>query len=368
VDGVLADEPFERPGEIDHLTRDLVLVVGLLQLGAGLHALVEIDLRALRDELRDLVDGPVRDVEHSPRVADGRTGHHRPEGDDLRDAVAPVLLGDVVDDLVAPVHGEVDVDVGHRLAARVEEALEEEVVLHRVDVGDLEAVGDEGAGRRPAARADADAVPLRERDEIPDDQEVIREAHLANGLQLELQAIGELWRDRSVPLLQPFFAELDEVVEGVAVAGDGVLGQQDPPKLHRHVAALGDLERALDRLRVVGEVLRHLGRRLEVELVGVEAPAVRVCERVARLDAEKRLVRPCVFVTEIVDIAGGDERETGRLRERRQVCVDPLLDLDPRVLDLEVGRIRPEDVTKVRDLLLGLGRVPVLECLADAPG
>ena len=100
-----------------------------------------------------LVLDQARRVEHAARVADRRARHHRPEGDDLGDAVATVLLGHVVDDLVAPVHGEVDVDVGHGLAARVEETLEEQVVLDRVDVGDLEAIGDEGAGCRAAARA-----------------------------------------------------------------------------------------------------------------------------------------------------------------------------------------------------------------------
>src|SRR6185369_9300192 len=54
--------------------------------------------------------------------------------------------------------------------------------------------------------------------------------------------------------------------------------------------------------------------------------------------------------------------------ELPEIGVDSLLDVDPSVLDLEVGRIRPEDVTKIRDLLLGLGRVPVLERFADAPG
>src|SRR5262249_21389409 len=85
-------------------------------------------------------------------VTDGRAGEHRPEGDDLRDPVAAVLLGDVVDDAVAPGDGEVDVHVRHRLAAGVEEALEEQVVLDRVDVGDLEAVRGQRSGGRAAER------------------------------------------------------------------------------------------------------------------------------------------------------------------------------------------------------------------------
>jgi hypothetical protein len=70
-------------------------------------------------------------------------------------------------------------------------------------------------------------------------------------------------------------------------------------------------------------------------------------------------------VAEVVHVAGRDQRQAGGLGELRHVRVDPLLDLDARVLDLEVGRIRPEDVAKICNLLLGLGRISVLERLAD---
>ncbi len=52
---------------------------------------------------------------------------------------------------------EIDVDVGQADALGVEEALEEKVIFDRVDVGDAQAVGQEAAGGRAAARADGDA-------------------------------------------------------------------------------------------------------------------------------------------------------------------------------------------------------------------
>ena len=126
--------------------RDRVGVDRLAQLAAGLEAVVERLARAFRDQLRDLVDDAVGHLEHAARVAHGGARGHRREGDDLRDAVVAVLLAHVVDDALAAFDGEVDVDVGHRLAARVEEALEHQVVADRVDVGDRERVGDERAG------------------------------------------------------------------------------------------------------------------------------------------------------------------------------------------------------------------------------
>ena len=153
------------------------------------------------------------------------------------------------------------------------------------------AVRDERAGGRAAAGADADAVRLREVDEVPDDQEVVGEAHLADRLQLELQPLAQLGRHLVVAALEPLLAQLDEVLERVAAVRGRELRQQDLAELDLDVAALGDLERAPHRVLVAGEVERHLLRRLEVELVRLEAPAIRVLERVARLDAEQRLVR-----------------------------------------------------------------------------
>src|SRR5262249_61782724 len=122
-----------------------------------------------------------------------------------------------------------------------EEPLEEQAVAHRVDVGDLEAVGGERPCRRSAAGADADPVRLREVDEVPDDQEVVGETHLANGLQLELKAFGELGRDLLVAAGEPRLAELDEVVDGIAAVGSRELRQEDAAELQLDIAALGDL-------------------------------------------------------------------------------------------------------------------------------
>ena len=220
VDRVGPGQPLERPREIDDLLRHRVRVDRLAQLRAGPECVLEHLPRPLGHELRDPVDDAVRDLEHAPRIADRGPRRHRGEGDDLRDSVAPVLLGDVVDHAVAAADGEVDVGVGHRLAARVEEALEEQVVADRVDVGDVEAVGDEAACGGAAAGPDADAVALRERDEVPDDQEVVDEAHLADRLELVAKALGQLRRDLPVAALEPLLAQLDEVVEGVAAVRD----------------------------------------------------------------------------------------------------------------------------------------------------
>jgi hypothetical protein len=149
VRGRVAHEPLEPARDVDQLAHARLRVVRLTQ---GRHLgerLVDRDLDSglLRDELRDAVHVGVRHLEAAAHVADHGPGRHRPEGDDLGHVGAAVLPGDVVDDPLAIAEAEVDVDVGHRHPLRVEEALEEQVVLHGIDVGDAHAVGAEGSRR-----------------------------------------------------------------------------------------------------------------------------------------------------------------------------------------------------------------------------
>ena len=123
----------------------------------------------------------------------------RPERDDLTDRVAAVLLPHVLDHFAAPLEAEVDVDVGHRHALGIQEALEEQVELERADVGDAERVGDERAGRRAAARADRNAAVARRLDEVGDDEEVAGVARLRDDAELVVEPLAARRRGSGSP-------------------------------------------------------------------------------------------------------------------------------------------------------------------------
>ena len=172
VDPGVARHPLEALAHRQDVLDPRILVAHLAQHGVLVDRPLERHVERRRDLLGDPVDVGVGHVEHAADVAHHRLGLHRPEGDDLRDVLAAVLAGDVLDHLGAPPFAEVDVDIGQRHALGVEEALEQQVVVDRIDVGDAQAVGDQAAGRRAAAGADRDAVLAGVADEVPDDQEV----------------------------------------------------------------------------------------------------------------------------------------------------------------------------------------------------
>src|ERR1022692_1752406 len=139
-----------------------------------------LDVQDVGHQLGYLVHVGVRHVHHAAHVFDGSFRGKRTERNDLGDVLASVLLRDVVDDFAAPVHAEVDVDVGHGNPLGIQEALEDQFVAQRIDVGDFERPTDRAAGGRPAARANRNPALLGELDEVPDDEKVSGKLHLLN--------------------------------------------------------------------------------------------------------------------------------------------------------------------------------------------
>ena len=181
VHRILAAQTLERAGRVDDLLRLRLALVGDRQLRRQLQRLLDRMVAAHHGRgihLAEPVPHRRREAQDARGVADPLLPLDRLERHDLRDVVGAVLGARVPDHLVAPALVEVHVDVGHLDPLRVQEALEDQSVPERVDVGDAEAVGHDRAGGRPAPRADADALLPREPDQVPDDQEVAGQTHL----------------------------------------------------------------------------------------------------------------------------------------------------------------------------------------------
>ena len=208
----LADAALQLRCEVDGLLHQVVRrFVGRLEFRVVLYAVRQGDGEGLLYRLLLVVrvrhvgfEGPCRDdlgqtVAHRQRhlvytghVLDGALGGHGAEGGHVRNVVLAVFVLDVAVDVAAAVVVEVNVDIGHRDAVGVEETLEQQVVFQGVDVGDVQAVGHHASGCAASARTDPGAFAARRLDEVLHYEEVVREAHVGDGLQLELDTVGLL--------------------------------------------------------------------------------------------------------------------------------------------------------------------------------
>ena len=152
-------EPREPLGHVDQavVVRLLELVAG--ELGALGEHLPELGRAAPRHPAREAVDLVRREAERAADDAHRRRRAHGVDGGDHGDPVVAEAPVDVLDDLVAARRAEVDVDIRHVAAVRVEEALEQQLVRDGVGVGDAQHVADDAvAGGAAAGVVDAAAA------------------------------------------------------------------------------------------------------------------------------------------------------------------------------------------------------------------
>jgi hypothetical protein len=188
VHGGVTRHPFEAPCDREQLLDLRVALFHLPQRLALLERLVERHVERRGDLLSDLVDLGEWHLEDPADVLDDRLRLHGAERDDLRDVFAAVLPRHVVDHFAAAPFAEVDVDVRHRDALRIQEALEQQIEVHRIHVGDLHAPRRDRSGCRAAARTDRNAGFARVADEIPHDQQVTLKPGSADDVELVVEA------------------------------------------------------------------------------------------------------------------------------------------------------------------------------------
>ena len=219
--------------------------------------------RVLRHELAQLVDLPVRHLQYAADVAQDAARLQRAEGDDLSDLSAAVFLLDVVNDFVAALLAEIDIEVRHRDALGIEKSLEQKPEPDRIEIGDGQRIGDERARARAAARSDWNALPFRPLDEIGNDEKVAGILHALDHAELEGQPVVVLVDGAAVsgavtrqPLLEAGLGGVAQFLHLVHLAGTWSCREARQDRRQRarpKRAALRNLNGRGERLRQVGK-------------------------------------------------------------------------------------------------------------------
>ena len=353
----IAGQVLELEREVHQVAHVVFVVVALDQLAGGevvvllrrigtAERVVQGDAERIRDELGDAVDETVGQAEHAAAVAHDGLRRHRAVGDDLADLVAAVLARDVVDHLVAAIHAEVDVEVGHRHAFGIEEALEQQVVAQGVEVGDAQRPGHQRTRAGTAAGSDRDVVALTPVDEVGDDQEVAGEAHLHDDVEFGLQpgvvvgasqAVGQCVRLQAAIEAAPRFLA-DPRFQRMPFRHREV-GQVIGAERELQVAALGQFHRVFERFGNVGEQRRHLFRRFQVLLGAEFARSARIVEHAAGGDAHARLVRTEIVAFEEAHVVRGDQRQAEIVGQGERGVVERFFAIAMRARQFQVQAV-----------------------------
>ena len=382
-------EALDRERRVDDAAGVVVLFISLGKVGvkqilfAGLlfEHLLELDLGVARDHLGQALAHVDRVVQDARGVVDGLLGLDGRVGDDVSDLLGTVELANVFHDLEAPLIVEVHIDIGHLGTLRGQEPLEHQAVLERVERGDVHGVGDDSAGGRATARADADAVVLGPLHVLGNDQKVGGKALVADDLVFVLKALfdvdaTDLARGPvvTVVLAQALLALAAELAL-VRLAGieQREARQDDGVPVQLHIALVGNLERVVAGLGAIREHRPHLLLGLHVKLRAGHAHAVRVVDLGVHANAHDDVLHGRVLAAQVVKIVGGDDLDAHLLGDVDERAVHLLVGQavvggDAVFLDLDIKVAGLEGVTESLGPLDGALHITAVDVLGNDAG
>ena len=260
------------------------------------------------DEPRHPVQGGGRQSEGLAHVADGRLGAVADHVGHHRGALATILPVHELDRLLAAPVADVEVDVGRLGALAGQEALEQQVHVHRVDGGNAQAVAHRRVGGRAAPLAQ-DLPVAAEADDLVHGQEVAAVVELLDHLQLGGKLLGDGRRRRAgVALARPGEGEAAQPFSGGVSLRQPLGGVAVAHLAQREGAAGGDLVRGRHQLGTVGEQAVERRRRLEVVLAIGAQQCARSVQGGAVADAGDHVLQRAPLAVVVEHLGGGCQR------------------------------------------------------------
>ncbi len=232
-------------------------------------------------------------------------------------AVTPVNFLD--DAFAAIAAGKVEVDIRPAFPAFAEETFEDQVVAHRIDRRDSQAITD-GAVRRAAAALHHDVVFPAEINDVPDDQKIagkpepLDQAQLLLELPLHGRADGRVTllraKERDRPQERIHVVPLRHRKRGKLVA-DIFQGKFEP---------LSHARRVFDRIRAIVKEGAHFGLALQISFRVSAEQFSRGVEMRVLADAGENIENLPAVWTGVLHTIGRDNRQPVMFRQIDKVA------------------------------------------------
>ena len=164
----------------------------------------------VRDQFGDAVALGIANLHDTPDVAHRSLGQHFSKCCDLCDIFSAVFSRYVLNDFIAAILAEVDVEVGHGHAFRIQKPLEHQIESNRIQVRDAQGISHERSSTRSPPRSNGNAIVFGPVDKILDDKEITGKAHLQNHIKFKRQSCPVFFFCGCVKLRAVAFAKCHE--------------------------------------------------------------------------------------------------------------------------------------------------------------
>ena len=215
-------------------------------------------------------------------------------------------------------------------------------------------------------------------DEVPDDEEVAGELHLADDLDFARQPLLVIFQRMLQPAQSLQFAQhvqalgkalardVLEVVGQRIAGGHFELRERDRELFPgEHCSARRSPACAPARARSRMKTCAISAAALHEKLIAMKLQPVGVVDRLAGLDADHHVLRVRIVLAQIVAVVGRHQRQTKVLFQLQQVGLNALLFGNTLVLDLEIEIALAEDVGVAGGRLAGGVVLPFRQALGN---
>ena len=321
VHALAAHIALNRACSVDDFFGFGLLVVSLLEIGIRIERLVDRDAQFVADHFAQSVAHAIRLAKHASRVANGVLRLQLAERDNARHVVFAIEILDMLNDFLASLVLEVDVDIRHLNAFGRQEALEQQAVRQGIKVGNAHGIRANSACGRATARAYGNTILSRPANVFLDNEEVCREALLNNNARLVHIAVPCVFRNGfAIAALQAIFAFLAEQ-RFFGVSRRQGKARQNGIALKHNIAFLSNLHRGIARLGEISQRFAHFLFGLHIELIVREAHAVLIVHERACANAQHKILRASVFAAKVMEVVRRDGLQAELIRNVGQMPI-----------------------------------------------
>ena len=360
-------QPLQPSAHVDELVHLHIPLIEFTKFRIDLQSPVDGNVEFVGDHLRYGVHKSIGQIHDPSHVPDHALCSQRTESHDLNHFFRSIFPSHIIDHFLPALEAEIHVDIRHGHTLRIQESLEQQIIADGIDVGDVQAVGDDASCGGSSPGAHRNVVFSGVVDEIPDDQEVVHIAHLPDNIQFVIHSFFQRPVVFGVTLLQARIAQLVQIAPGIVSGRNLEMGQFRDAELDLHMAAIRDPLRVFHRFPGIGKQPFHLLFALDVILSAFIAHPVLVRQLFRRLNAQQDIVRPGVLRMGVVHIVGTDQTDIQIPGDLQEGGVHCLLLRDTVILQLQEVIILPEDLPVFQGALFGLIDQPLLNISGHLP-
>ncbi len=336
MSGCMSRQSFQLPGHINQGPGGGILPVEHFQLLIPFHCLVNGHSDFIGNHPGNPIHFAIGHVQSPSHIPDGSSGCHGAKGNDLGHMILPIFPNDIINDFLPSFIAEIHINIRHADTLRIQEALKQQAVLHRIDLRDIQGIGHQTPGGTASTRSDNNPVVPGIFDKVPYNEEIVHISHLNDGLELILQAIPDFFRHFRISFLQPFVAEVPEILLCGTASRNIILREVEPAEFKPDMTPVHDPHGIFQSFRILPKQKFHFLRGFQVELRSFKAEPVGILYGLSGLDAEQDIMGIGILPVDIVHVIGRDQRNAGFPADPNQPFIDLSLGRQSVVLQFQI--------------------------------